>query len=226
MTANVTPKTLAAIFLAVIALLAAGGWFGLVSSQRSTAAKIEAQTADEESNLAAIQSLTRSTPAPAKAGGKGKGKDKGAGKGAPSQPALLALAFPTEVAMPSILLQVQRLAGDSGVSLDAFAPTTTPAALSGYESLPIEVKVSGRYRGIQKFVHALRAHAGSSNGRIHANGRLFAVETVGIMAAADGLPLLTATILLDAFVYSGVVPPAATETPVDGSSTTTEGATP
>ena len=39
---------------------------------------------------------------------------------------------------------------------------------------------------IQRFVHALRTQAGSSHGRVHASGRLFAVETVGITPAPDG----------------------------------------
>jgi Tfp pilus assembly protein PilO len=214
MTTRLTPKTLALIMVAVIVLLGAGGWFGLVAQQRSDASSLAAKAADEQANLDAVETLNRTIGTTTPGKGKGKAKD------AANQPALLAVAFPTEVAMPSILLQVQRLATESDVLLEAFAPTL-PTPQSGYDSIPIDVKVTGRYRAIQKFVHALRAQAGSSGGRIHADGRLFAVETLGITAAADGLPLLTASILVDVFVFTG--PPPATETPAGTETTTAEG---
>ena len=55
------------------------------------------------------------------------------------------------------------------------------------------VTVNGRYQSIQRFVHALRVQAASVHGRVHASGRLFAVETVQIAPAAEGAPSLSAT---------------------------------
>jgi Tfp pilus assembly protein PilO len=218
MSAQLSPRTLALVLVAVIVLLGAGGWFGLVASQRSSVSSLEAEVADAQVNLDALTAAAGSgtgstTPA------KGASKKK---QSQATQTALLQKAFPTEVAMPSILLQVQRLATASGVTLDAFAPGAMMPQ-SGFGSIPIDVKVSGRYRGIQRFVHALRVHAGAGEGgKVHASGRLFAVETVGITAATDGLPDLVAQLRLDAYVYTGVVP--VTETATDGeTSTTAEG---
>ena len=60
---------------------------------------------------------------------------------------------------------------------------------------------------------------------VSACGSVFTVETVQIAPAAEGPPSLSATILLDAFVYSGVMP--ATADGSDGSTpattTTSEG---
>ena len=78
--------------------------------------------------------------------------------------------------------------------------------MSGYDSYPIDITVNGRYRDVQRFVHELRTQAGSSHGRVQASGRLFAVESVNMTPAPDGLPELAAAIVVDAFVYSGVVP--------------------
>jgi Tfp pilus assembly protein PilO len=224
MTAKLSPKTLAIVLAAVIVVLAAGGWFALVSSQRSKADSLTSQTADAQANLDALNheeqaAIAAAKKAAAKAHAKGKAKGKSKATTQSSQATLLQLAFPSAVEMPSILLQVERIADRSGVSLDSFAPNTaTPA--NGYAALPINIVVSGRYKQIQRFVHALRVHAGSSHGRVQAAGRLFSVETVGITAASEGLPALNATIVINAFVYSGVAP-AAGNADADGSETQT-----
>ena len=74
---------------------------------------------------------------------------------------------------------------------------------------------------MQRFVHALRTQAGSTHGRVQATGRLFAVESVNMTPAPDGLPQLAAAIVVDAFVYSGVVTTPATDptATTDGSET-------
>jgi Tfp pilus assembly protein PilO len=222
MSLQVAPRTLALILAGVIALIGVGGWVGLVGSQRSSASSLDEQTADAQVNLDALKTPAKptthkATSSKAKAQARAA-KTKAAAKA--SEAAQLQAAFPTAVGMPSILLQVQKLATQSKVSLESFAPAM-PTPVSGYDSIAIDVTVTGHYRAIQRFVHALRVQAASVHGRVHASGRLFSVETVGITPAADGPPVLSATILLDAFVYSGVVPatdPAATDpTATDGS---------
>jgi Tfp pilus assembly protein PilO len=224
MSAKISPKTLAIVLAGVCVLLAAGGWFGLVSSQRSKSTTLASQTADARTNLDVLnseeQAALAAQKAAAKSGAKGKAKAKAKAETKANQAELLQVAFPSAVNMPSILLQVEKLADASGVSLDSFAPTAGTSQ-SGYDALPINVTVTGRYKGIQRFVHALRVQAGSSDGRVHASGRLFSVETVGITAATDGLPELSATIVLNAFVYSGVAPAAENADGSEAQTTTT-----
>jgi Tfp pilus assembly protein PilO len=218
---RITPTTLAVLLGAVVVLIGGVGWFGLVASQHKTAGSLDAQVADEQTSLAAAKT-------PAHSGTTRHKPAKDAGKQLAAQTAALKLAFPSEVGMPSLLLQVQRLATASGVSLESFAPSAeTP--LSGYESIPIDVTVIGRYRAIQHFVRALRAQAGSAAGHVHATGRLLSVETVAITPAPSGLPDLSAAITVDAFVYTGVVPDTgsdSTTTTENTSGTTTTGGTP
>jgi Tfp pilus assembly protein PilO len=219
---QLAPRTLALILTAVIAVLAAGGWFGLVAAQRSTSSSLDTKAADAQAELTAALQQIEQAVAAQKAAAKAKAAGKGKAASKETQPQLLRVAFPSDVGMPSILLQVQRLAVASGVSLESFAPSM-PTPVSGYSSIPINVTVNGRYREIQRFVKALRVQAGSSQGgQVRASGRLFTIETVGITAASEGLPNLTATILLDAYVYTGVVPPVEGETTEAG----TDGSTP
>ena len=165
-----------------------GGWFVLVGSQRSSATSLEAQIADAQVDPRDAADVDRDR----------QGQAGGEAGRASRRPTARRASWRScrrrsrrSVEMPSLLLQMQRLAGAADVSLESFAPSS-PTPLSGYDSIPIDVTVTGRYRAIQRFVHDLRTQAGSVKGRVHADGRLFSVETVGITAAPEGLPNLTA----------------------------------
>ena len=196
-----SPRVLALIAAGVIGLVALGGWFGVVSPQRSKAESLDAQIADEQATLTVAQLLARSQKAD-------KAKTTGTG--------LLNKAMPPSLQMPAILRQVQQLAESSSVSVESFIPSgATP--LAGYEAVPIDVSVTGRYLAVQLFLHRLRVHAGSSGGRIQASGRLFDVQSVGLTPGGAGAPELTAAIRLAAFVYTGAPLPApATTTETEG----------
>jgi Tfp pilus assembly protein PilO len=213
---NISPKMLALIFAGAFAILALGGWFGLVTSQRSTASSLDAQIADAQANLAVAK--TAAVRPHVGAGAKGD-------KMQTAPVAVLATAFPSDVMMPSLLRQVQRVANDANVSLDSFTPSGI-TQLAGYNAIPIDLTVTGQYNAIERFVHQLRVQAGASNGHVHASGRLFAVETLGLTAGSTGLPMLSATIRIDAFVYSGITPTPTTTTTATSDSTTASAAPP
>jgi Tfp pilus assembly protein PilO len=197
-----TPKIVALAAAVVIGLVALGGWFGLVSPQRSKADSLDAQIADEQAKLNVAQLLARSQTG-------SKGQTTGAEQ--------LAIAMPSSLQMPTILRQVQRLAHSSDVSLESFTPSS-PTDLAGYQAVPIDVTVNGRYAAVKRFLHKLRVQAGSSGGRIHATGRLFDVQTVGLTPAATETADLSASIRLAAFVYTGAPTPAATPTTAETTS--------
>jgi Tfp pilus assembly protein PilO len=208
---EISPKLLAGVSLALVALVAAIGWFALVSPQHSKANSLDRQIADGKVALvAATESLAK--PAPA---------------ATDPNVALKALgtALPSTLEMPSVLRQVQHLASTSSVSLTKFTPSTA-VALLGYEAVPIDISVTGRYGQIQGFLHGLRVHAQlTSRGGIEASGRLFSVESVGL---APGTPLtkLTATIRVDAFVLSAPAPAATTTTNPTAAPAAAAGGTP
>jgi Tfp pilus assembly protein PilO len=201
---QLTPKLVALVAASVIGLVALGGWFGLVSPQRSKAESLDAQIADEQSKLNVAKLLARSQQG-------GKGKTTGA--------ELLAIAMPSSLQMPTILRQVQQLAKSSSVTLESFTPSAG-ANLAGYQTVPIDVTVNGRYMAVKQFLHKLRVQAGASGGRIHATGRLFDVQRVSLAPGSTETSDLSAAIRLATFVYTGAVPPAetATSAPTDSTS--------
>jgi Tfp pilus assembly protein PilO len=193
---DISPRVLAVIVVAAVVGLALIGWFGLVSPQRSKASSLDDQITEAQTQLHTAKMLS---------------SVQRSGKGERSGLALLNTAMPGNVQMPSVLKEVQNLAAVSNVSLDSFSPTTATAQ-AGYDAVPINVGVSGRYPQVKGFLRRLRTQAGSLNGHIHATGRLFDVKTVGLTPGSGGAPQLTATITLAVFVYTGVPLPTTTTT--------------
>ena len=72
--------------------------------------------------------------------------------------------------------------------------------------------MTGRYASVQSFLRRLRTQAGANGTRIHANGRLFDVQTVDLTPSGAEGSDLTASIQLAAFVYTGAPLPAADTT--------------
>ena len=182
---KLTPKVVAALGAAAIAAVALIGWFGFVSPQRSEAADLDRKIADAQTQLVVITA----------AAGTGS-KEK-----LPSA-AVLRRAMPREVATPQMLRQLLRAANRSKVRLDSVTPQPA-AAGAGFEIAPMDVVVTGRYFPIRRFLHRLRTQTLVRGDHVKSSGRLFSVDTVNLGAGEDGLPLLAATIHLNAFTYSG-----------------------
>jgi hypothetical protein len=204
---SLSPRVLALITTLVLAAVMLGGWFGLVTAERSKAHSLDARIADERAKLTVAELLARSQKAD-------KGKTTGTG--------LLATAMPASLQMPSILRQVDQLASASHVTVQSFTPSAaTPA--SGYDEVPIAVTAGGRYGSVESFLHLLRTQAGATSGRIHADGRLFDVQSVDLAPGATGDAELTASIQLVAFVYTGTPLPAPDATTTTTASDATTG---
>ena len=193
---SITPRTLALAAAGLVALVALAGWFAVVSPQRSKVASLDAKIADEHAKLTVAQLAAKSQKA---------------AKPKPTGAAALALAMPTSLQMPSILRQVQRLAASSSVTVGSFTPSAaTPAA--GYDAVPIDMSVTGRYASVRSFLLRLRTQAGANGAHVHANGRLFDVQTVDLTPSGTEGSDLNASIHLAAFVYTGAPLPAADTT--------------
>jgi Tfp pilus assembly protein PilO len=212
---KLTPKVVAVAAAVAVALVALIGWFAVVSPQRSKASDLGRQIADAQTQLALAKADARSNRS-AKAGVSAR---------------LLARAMPDQVAMPQVLRQVQRAAHRAHVRFDGITPQAA-TTLNGYQAVPMDVVVAGRYSAIQRFLHLLRSQARVAGDRVHASGRLFGIDTVSLAADSEGgLPKLIATIHMNTYVYSGS---AATSAGTSGasassslpSSATAEGGTP
>ena len=139
----------------------------------------------------------------------------------------LTKAMPDDTDMSGILLQLNLVASQAGISFDSIIPGAS-AILSGYQAVPIQLTFTGNYYGLVDFLQRLRNLVDVQNGELDANGRLFAVDTITFGAAATGFPQITAQLLVDAFVYGTATPAssAATSTPAAPTSTDATTTTP
>ena len=201
---KLTPKVVASLALVAAAAVALIGWFAFVSPQHTKASSLDRQIADAKTQLAVAKAGEYSGP-----------------KGSGATAVVLSRAMPQQVAMPTVLRQLQRAATRSGVRLDSVTPQAATTQ-SGYNAVPMDVLVNGRYFGVQRFLRDLRTQTRVVGPHVHASGRLFSVDTVNLAPGEDQLPQLAATIHLNVFTYSGSAAgatPAATPTTASDSST-------
>ena len=121
----------------------------------------------------------------------------------------LAKMIPNDQELPSLLLQLQDLADQSGIDFVAITPGDPTAAGTGdYQLLPLSLTFAGTFFDVSDFTY--RAEQ-----MVAGPGRLLAIKSVNLVlgstiAAVGSSPKLTATLSLYAFIM-GV--PAATVVP-------------
>ena len=184
-------------------LAALGGWFLLINPQRSHASDIETQIADTNDAIAAARALTLE----AKKGAKIRVADL----------YRLTKAMPDQVDMPGILLELNQVAEDSGITFEQITPSATATPISGYLAIPITVEFQGNFYDLSDFLYRLRNLVDVRRGTLDATGRLFAIDEVDFAEAPPppGFPQIRAHLVIDAFVYGTgtaptVAPPAGT----------------
>lgn len=203
MKTNVSQPVL--IVLIVVGFLVAGlgGYFLVIRPQHAKAASLDKQISDTNQAIESARTLTLQ----AKKGAKIRVADI----------FRLTKAMPDQTDMPDILLQLNQVAEDSGITFDEITPATTAVVLSGYVAIPITVEFQGNFYELSDFLYRLRNLVDVRQGGLDASGRLFAVDSIDFAEAPPppGFPQIRAHILLDAFVYgTGAVPtvPAPTGT--------------
>ena len=205
---KLTPRTLGAIVGVVILVYAAAGYFMVVSPKKAESARLDEEIATASLELRDALAATAAQD--------------------DTQPIAVADIFRLSVAMPStpdmpgILLELSRIADETGIRFKSITPQPAlPIAV--YQVVPIDVAFDGSFYALSDFLFRLRTLVTVRRGELHAAGRLFSVANVDFSESDRGFPLLAATLKLKAYVYgvdaaAGTVPPAATTPPA----TTTE----
>lgn len=194
-----SPRALAALAAGAVLLFAAVAWFLVVSPKRADASSAGADLAAaqlrlEEAEAALVRPSVSGTAA--------------------SDVLRLSKAMPTSADHAGLILEVTRLARQTGVTLEGMTPQTPVAGVGGPSAIPVSVTVNGRYRDIARFLQRARELVTVSAGRVSARGRLLSARSVMLTeAAVGGFPRLSATIELDAFVYDGPIVPEAPPEP-------------
>lgn len=209
---RLSTRTLGAIVGALILVFAAAGYFMVVSPKKSEAVRLDEEIAAATVELRAALAATAAQD--------------------DTQPIAVADIFRLSVAMPStpdmpgILLELQRIADETGIRFKSITPQSA-LPIAAYQVVPIDVAFDGSFYALSDFLFRLRTLVTVRRGELHAAGRLFSVASVDFSESDRGFPLLAATLKLNAYVYGlntapSAVPPAV-ETPP---ATTTEGEVP
>jgi Tfp pilus assembly protein PilO len=211
------PSRPAIIVLVVVGLIAylALGYLLLISPQRSKGSDLKKQVADTEAQINQYRTLS----AQAKAA-------------APIRVAdlfRLEKAMPNEVDMAGIVLELSRIAGDSGITFESITPQGVVAA-PGYQVLPVALVFDGNYFELSDFLYRLRSLVRVRTGRLASSGRLFIVDAISFAESEKSFPRIQAALVVNAYVYGdapvpGAAPPAAAPATTTAS-TSTLGETP
>jgi hypothetical protein len=204
-------RTLGAIVGVVILVCAAGGYFMVVSPKKAESARLDEEIAatslELRDALAATAAQDDTQPI------------------AVADIFRLSIAMPSTPDMPGILIELSRIADETGIRFKSITPQSA-LPVAAYQVVPIDVAFDGSFYALSDLLFRLRTLVTVRRGELHAAGRLFSVASVDFSESDRGFPLLAASLKLNAYVYglntggSAVPPPA--ETPP--ATTTTEGA--
>jgi len=205
---KIPPRAQIALVAGGVLLMLVLGYFLLVSSEKGKAASLSKQIDATNAQILQAQALSHQSRE--------------------VQPIRVASLFrltkamPDETDMAGILLQLNLVASQAGISFDSIRPGNS-VPLAGYQAVPITIQFTGNYYGLVDFLLRLRNLVDVQNGQLDASGRLFAVDTLTFSEGTAGFPQVSATLLVDAFVYgTGTPASAATDTVATPTTSTDE----
>lgn len=195
-------RALSVIAGVCILLLGAAGYFLVVSPKKGEANRLDEQIAT--TNVELVAALAAS---------------KAQGDMQPIAVAdifRLATAMPSSPDMPGILLELSRIAEETGISFKSISPQSA-LPVGAYQSVPIDVTFDGSFYALSDFLFRLRTLVSVRRGELHAAGRLFSVDSVDFAEGEAGFPMLAASLKLQAYVYGTDASGSAVPPPVDPS---------
>jgi Tfp pilus assembly protein PilO len=187
-----------------LVLLALVGWLAVINPQRSKAKSLATEIAAVRTEIQRNRLLARpkSTVAAVRV----------------ADVFRLSKAMPTVVDMPGILLELNRVAGQAGITFDSISPQA-PVAAGPYRVIPVQVVFTGNYYELSDLLYRLRNLVEVHDGKLATTGRLFTVDSVKFSESPERFPKLEATMTISAYVYGGGAASATDSTGQTGSST-------
>ena len=202
---RLTPPVQLGIAVAAVLLVALAGWFLFLSPKRAAASDLESQIADAQVRLTQARVDANRKPEPPVE---------------TSDLFRLAKAMPDQTDMSGILLELNRVASDTGIEFESISPGAV-GAVGAYQVVPVTVLFEGNFYSLSDFLFRLRSLVGMRNGKLDASGRLFNVDSVTFSESENRFPSIRATLQLNAFVYGtgATATPAPAATTPPGSTT-------
>jgi type IV pilus assembly protein PilO len=182
------PSNPAVIVLVVVGVLAylAAGYFLLIGPQRSKSADLKKQVAQTESQIEQYRTLSAQARA-----------------AAPIRVAdlfRLEKAMPNEVDMAGIVLELSRMARESGITFESITPQG-PSAQTRFQMLPVTLIFDGNYFELSDFLYRLRSLVRVRSGRLAATGRLFVVDSISFSESTRSFPRIQASVVVNTYVF-------------------------
>jgi Pilus assembly protein, PilO len=199
------PAQIALVVVGVL-VLGAAAYFGLVRPKKAEAARLQKEIGATQ---AQIDDYTAKSLA-----AKGRPKIRSADL------FRLAEAMPSQADMSGVLLQLNQVAADTGITFQSIAPQNS-VPITGYQAVPIQLTFEGNFYSLVDFLFRLRNLVVVEHGQLSATGRLFAIDTLSFDEAQSGFPQISATLVVDAFVYGTATPATATPTTTTTSTSST-----
>ena len=210
---KLSPAATAGIGIGVVLVIALAGWFLAISPQRSRAVDLDKQIVAVEAEVTAARAaqMEAANFQPIKAADLFR----------------LSKAMPADSDMSGVLLELSRVAGETGIVFESITPGATAPA-GAFRVQPIDVVFSGDFYSLSDFLYRLRNLVAVQKGRLIANGRLFAVDKLQFVEGDGGFPAIKALLTVSAFLYgtgpvAGAAPaaaPLATDTTATSTDTT------
>jgi Tfp pilus assembly protein PilO len=209
---KLSPAATAGVGIGFTLLIAAMGWFLLVSPQRSRASELDEKIASVEQQITAARAaqLQAADAKPIRSADLFR----------------LTKAMPSDNDIPGVLLELSRIAAETGIVFEQIVPQATLAA-GEMRAQPIDLTFEGNFYSLSDFLYRVRNLVSVQRGRLVANGRLFSVEKLQFSEAPSGFPSIRANLTLSAFLYGSgaTAAPPTTSTETTSASTDTTATT-
>ena len=195
-----------ALVVVGVFVVGAAAYFGLIRPKKAEAARLQKEV---DATQVQIDDYTAKSLA-----AKGQPKIRSADL------FRLAKAMPSQADMSGVLLQLNQIAADTGITFQSIAPQNS-VPITGYQAVPIQLTFEGNFYSLVDFLFRLRNLVDVEHGQLNATGRLFAIDTLSFDEAQAGFPQISATLVVDAFVYGTATPATATPTTTTTSTSST-----
>ena len=199
-----------ALVVVGVLVLGAAAYFGLIRPKKAEAARLQKETDAAKAQVTDYYAKSAAV--------KGRPKIRSADL------FRLAKAMPGQADMSGVLLQLNQIAADTGITFQSIAPQNS-VPISGYQAVPIHLTFEGNFYNLVDFLFRLRNLVDVQHSQLNATGRLFAIDTLSFDEAQGGFPQISATLVVDAFVYGTLTPATATPTTTTTSTTSTTSTT-
>lgn len=203
---KLSPAVSAAIGVGISVVVAAAGWFLLVSPQRSRGSEIDKEIASVQAQIVTARQAASA-----------------AKEVEPIRVAdlfRLTKAMPSDIDMSGVLLELNRIAGETGISFESIAPGAT-STVGEFRVQPTELVFVGNFYTLSDFLFRLRTLVTVQRGTLNATGRLFSVERLTFSEGDGGFPTIKAVLTVSAYLYGTGPTPGAAPTPLPTETTAT-----